>query len=162
MFMRTIAAASAALLLAIPVTAHHDGEAARDSGIVVSHAYTIEAGATAHSIDVFVTIENTTDTPAVLTAAEVDFAEPGVFQAPSVDDSGKMSIREIAALEIAPGQMLTMQPGGIHIVFHDVQERVEAGDHFHAHLEFEGVGEIEIEVEVEHADEEHDHDEDVG
>ncbi|WP_424931052.1 copper chaperone PCu(A)C [Amaricoccus macauensis] len=162
MFIRTIAAASAALLLAVPVTAHHDGEAARDAGIVVSHAYTVEAGATAHSINVFVTIENTNKTPAVLTAAEVDFAEPGVFQAPSVDQSGKMSIQEITALEIAPSQTLTMQPGGIHIVFHDVQEHVEAGDHFHAHLEFEGVGEIEIEVEVEHSDDEHYHEESVG
>ena len=162
MFMRTIAAASAALLLAVPVTAHHDGESASAAGISVSHAYTIEAGAMAHSMEVFVTIENTGDTPAVLTGAEVDFAERGVFQAPSVDDDGRMSVREISALEIAPGQTLTMQPGGIHIVFHDVQERVAAGDSFHAHLDFEKAGEIEIDVEVERADEAHDHDADVG
>ncbi|ETX28460.1 copper chaperone PCu(A)C [Roseivivax isoporae] len=159
MFRRTFLAAALAAGTVMPVSAHHDGDTFANAGITVSHAYTVAGSATAHAIEVFVTIENASDTAVTLTAAEIDFAAPGVFQAPTVDDQGVLAVRDIAAVEIAAGQTLTMQPGGIHIVFNDVQQPLAPGDHFHAHLDFADLGEIEIEVEVERADEqEHQHD----
>ena len=158
MFHRAITAAAISAAFIMPAAAHHDGDIFEANGIVVSHAHTVEVSASAHSMDVFMTIENTTDTAVTLTGASVDFADSGIFQAPSVSDSGTMSVREVSALEIAPGQVLTMQPSGVHVVFHNVQEAFEGGDHFHAHLTFDGLGEMEIEVEVEHGDHDHDHD----
>ncbi|SLN73389.1 hypothetical protein ROJ8625_03926 [Roseivivax jejudonensis] len=158
MFQRTLFATAIAAASVMPAFAHHDGDTASTSGIVVSHAHTVEVSATAHSMDVFLTIENTSDVAVTLTGASVDFAADGVFQAPSVDDSGKMSVREVTALEIAPGQVLTMQPSGVHVVFHDVKRAFEAGEHFHADLTFEDVGTLEIEVEVEAGDHDLEHD----
>lgn len=158
MFQHTLATALVAASLAMPAYAHHDGDSATAAGIVISHAHTIEVSETAHSIDVFVTIENTSDQAITLTAASVDFAAGGILQAPAIDDNGVMSVREISGLQIAPGQTLTMQPNGVHMVFHGVQQSFEAGEHFHADLTFDTAGVIEIEVEVEegtHAD--HDH-----
>jgi copper(I)-binding protein len=74
-----------------------------------------------------------------------------VFQAPEIAQDGKVSVREVSAIEIAPGQSVTMQPGGMYIVFNDIQRTIASGEHFEAHLAFEGLGEIEVEVEIEPA-----------
>lgn len=153
--VRTAAFLAASVM---PAMAHHDGDTFSLNGIVVSHAHTTEVSATAHSMDVFLTIENITDQPVTLTGASVDFASAGVFQVPSVSDTGTLSVREVTAVEIAPGQTLTMQPSGVHIVFHDVQQTFEEGGHFHATLMFGNVGEVEVEVEVEDSGDDHHHD----
>lgn len=158
MFRNALRTAAFLVASVVPAMAHHDGDTFDLNGITVSHAHTVAISATAHSMDVFLTIENTSEKPVTLTGASVDFAAAGVFQAPVVNDSGTMSVTEIAALEIAPGQTLTMQPSGVHIVFHDVKRALAEGDHFHATLSFEALGDIEIEVEVEHAEDHHDHD----
>ena len=155
-FMRSLAAAMLAVGLALPAYAHHDGEIFEQAGIQVSHAWTVETSAKAHAVEVYMTLENTGDRPVVLTGAEIDFAAPGVFQAQTIDSSGTLKTTEVARVEIAPGQSVTMQPGGLRLVFNDVKRVLHAGDHFHAHLDFAGVGEMEIEVDVEHSDE-HDH-----
>ena len=159
MIRKAFLAAALALAAALPAAAHHDGDTYAKDTVRVSHAWTEETAEMAHAIDVYMTIENTGEEPVTLTAAEVDFAQAGVFQAQVVGDDGTLRTREIKQVEIAPGQSVTMQPGGLHIVFNDVQRTLNAGDHFHAHLRFAQVGELEIEVEVEgdHDDHEHDH-----
>jgi copper(I)-binding protein len=157
MFHHAIRAATLLVAFVVPALAHHDGDAFSLDGIVISHAHTVEVSASAHSMDVFLTIENTTEKPVTITSASVDFAAAGIFQAPSISDSGTMSVREVTALQIAPGQTLTMQPSGVHLVFHDVKNTFEDGDHFHAVLKFKGQGEVEIEVEVEHSHDDHQH-----
>lgn len=149
MFHRFTLAGCLAAALALPATAH-DGSATHDKGDVsVSHVYTVAGSATAHAIEVFMTIENTGDDPVVLTGAEIDFAAPGLFHAPTIGDDGTLAVRTVPAVEIAAGQILTMQPGGLRVVFNDVQQVLTAGDHFEAHLAFEGLGQLDIEVDVE-------------
>ncbi len=149
MIRHILIAAAFAVAAVMPATAHHDGEQFRKAGISVSHAWTGETGAMAHAIEVYMTIKNIGAEPVTLTGAEIDFAQPGVFQAQAVGDDGTLRTREVATVEIAAGQSVTMQPGGLRIVFNDVQRRLFAGDHFHAHLQFAEIGELEIEVEVE-------------
>ncbi|MFP4537148.1 MAG: copper chaperone PCu(A)C [Dichotomicrobium sp.] len=150
-----------ALATSLPATAHHDGEQYRKSKVSVSHAWTGETGAMAHAIEVYLTIQNDGSEPITLTKAEIDFAQPGVFQAQVVSEDGTLRSREVSTVEIAAGQSVTMQPGGLRIVFNDVQKALHAGDHFHAHLEFAEIGELEVEVKVEDTGdgEEHDHEE---
>jgi len=149
MIRYTLIAVAFALAAVLPATAHHDGERYRTANIAVSHAWTGETAGMAHAIEVYMTIENTGAEPVTLTGAEVDFARPGVFQAQVVGTDGTLRTREVGTVEIAAGQGITMQRGGLRIVFSDVQRRLFAGDHFHAHLQFAEIGELEIEVEVE-------------
>ncbi len=149
MIRHILIAAAFAFAAALPATAHHDGDQYRKANISVSHAWTGETAGMAHAIEVYMTIENAGPEPVTLTGAEVDFAQPGVFQAQVVGADGTLRTREIGTVEIAAGQSVTMQPGGLRIVFNDVQRRLFAGDHFHAHLQFAEIGEVEIEVEVE-------------
>lgn len=155
---RLVPAALVAALLAAPVMAHHDGEIVTAGALRLSHAWTEETGATAHAIEVYLTIENTGAEPDRLVAARTDFTRPAMFQAPVLQADGTLAVQEVAALEIAPGQSLTLQPGSIHLVLNDVKRRLEGGEHFDLVLEFARAGAVEIEVEIEHADEEGEHD----
>lgn len=155
MIRNLLIAAALALVAAWPATAHHDGDLYAQDNVRVSHAWTADTASMAHAIEVYMTIENTGDAPVTLTGAEVDFARPGVFQAQAVGSDGTLRTTDVKAIEIAPGQSVTMQPGGLRIVFNDVQRVLNAGDHFHAHLQFAEAGELEIEVTVEAPDDHH-------
>lgn len=152
MRIRTVLASLALAITAVlPAAAHHDGHIFTKGAAKVSHAWTVETGKTAHAVEIYMTIENTGDAPIRLTGASVRLADAGVFQSPVVGDDGALSVRELTAVEIAPGQSITMQPAGLHIVFNDVQRTLRAGGHFHATLTFAEIGALEIDVDVERA-----------
>jgi copper(I)-binding protein len=153
----------AATLLAATATcayAHHDGERYQVGALIVSHAYMYENAATAHATKVYLTIENTGDEADRLVGATVDFATKVVFEGQAVDGEGTLSVTEVKAIGIAPGQTLTLQPGAIWIELEGVKKTFEHGEHFDMTLTFEKAGTVEIEVEIEEvpAGEGHDHD----
>lgn len=150
-------ATALAALLAAPALAHHAGDVFEAGEIQVSHAWTVATGQTAHAIEVFLTIDNRGAEPDRLIGATTRFSAPAVFQAPIVGGDGTLSVTEVPAIEIAPGQQVTFQPGGIRIVLGNVQRHFAEGDHFHMILEFEKAGEIEIDVDVEAQDHDHEH-----
>ena len=151
------AAFAAMLLVAGSGLAHHAGDATRESALVLSHAWTYENAAMADSGAVYLTIENTGDEPDRLIGAAVDFAHGALFQAPVLGADGVLRTATIAAIEIAPGQKLTLQPGGIHIVLTGLQRQHAPGSHFDLDLTFEKAGTIEIDVEVEPVGHQPDH-----
>jgi copper(I)-binding protein len=115
---------------------------------LVGHAWTYEVAKMAHAVDVYLTIDNQGDAPDRLIAASVDFAAGVQIQAP-VLEGGVLKTATVQAVEIAPGQTLTFQPGGVHLVLQSVQRTFEHGQHFELALTFEKAGEVEVEVEIE-------------
>ncbi len=156
MLRRISAGLVAASLLAFPATAHHDGEIAKVGDLRVSHAWTQATGHMAHAIDVYLTIKNTGDDAARLVGAEVPFAKDGVFQAQVVGKDGALKTRNLDSVVIKPGQRITFQPGGTHIVFNDVGRHFNVGQQFHTKLTFADAGSVTVDVLVEQG-EEHDH-----
>jgi len=159
---KVLLASSLAAFMAAGVAVAHHGETPVQVGAMsVSHSWTEETSATAHSLSVFTTIDNFGDEADRLIAANTDFSEAGVFRAPVLTDDGALQVVDVPAVEVAPGQTLTLEPGGIHIVLSDVQQAFVEGDHFHMELEFEKAGSMRVAVDVEHRhDREHDHDHD--
>jgi copper(I)-binding protein len=51
-------------------------------------------------------------------------------------------------LEIKPGQTVELKPGGFHIMFADLKQPLNKGDHFKATLVFEKAGTVEVEYDV--------------
>lgn len=149
MFKTAFAALAVAALAAVPAIAHHDGDVFKAGAMKVSHAWTEEVSATAHAVEVYLTVTNTGETADRLVAAEAHFAEAAVFQASVLADDGSLKVREVASVEIGAGQQVTFKPGGIVIVLNDVQQSLMAGDRFHLDLTFETAGTLEIDVEVE-------------
>jgi copper(I)-binding protein len=142
--------------LATSAAAHHAGEVVPAGDLHVGHAWTYEVAAMAHAVDVYLTIDNEGEEPDRLIAASVDFAGKVEIQAPVVED-GVLKTATVQAVEIAPGQTLTFQPGGVHLVLQSVQRTFEHGQHFDLALTFERAGTVEVEVQIEepeHEDEE--------
>jgi len=146
-----------AAAMATSALAHHAGEVVKAGDLLVSHAWTYEVAAMAHAVDVYLTVDNEGDAPDRLIAASVDFADKVEIQAPVVED-GVLRTATVQAVEIAPGQTLTFQPGGIHLVLQSVQRTFEHGQHFDLALTFEKAGTVQVEVEIEEPDREHEED----
>jgi periplasmic copper chaperone A len=69
------------------------------------------------------------------------------------DDSGSMDqammMRELAdGLELPAGEVVTLAPGGLHLMFLDLPEPLEAGESFELVLEFEKAGTRTLSVEI--------------
>ncbi|MDF2096267.1 copper chaperone PCu(A)C [Aquibaculum arenosum] len=139
----------AAFLAAPAALAHHAGESYAARDVVVSHAWTHENAPSAHANAVFLTIVNDGDQPDRLTGVTGDFFSHAEIQAPVLDDAGVLRTQTIASLEIAPGQSLTLQPGGVQIQLIGLQSSHFPGDHFDLTLQFEKAGALTVEVEVE-------------
>lgn len=137
------------LLMGTPAIAHHDGEtfAARD--LVVSHAWAHENARMAHANAVYLTVTNEGAEADRLIAVEGKFFTRAEIQAPLLGEDGVLRTQRVPAVELAPGQSLTFQPGGIQIVLIDLQHTYFAGDHFDLSLVFEKAGTVPVEVEVE-------------
>jgi len=152
--MKAIIAAFGLLVLtaASTVHAHHDGEIFRKGDMRVSHVHTDVPSPSAHGIHVYLTMENTGRDADRLLDASVSFANGGVFQASVVDDAGTLTVQEVKAIAVAPGQFVFLEPGGARIAFDDVKRTIEAGDHLHMTLTFERAGSLEVEIEVEPAE----------
>lgn len=147
----------AGLLAGSPGLAHHAGEAFEAGFLVVSHVWTHENAPAAHANAVYLTVSNEGAEADHLIAVEGDFFEAAELQAPVVSDDGALKTTSLSSIKIAPGQSLTLQPGGVQIVLLGLQNTFFAGDHFHLALVFEKAGRVEVEVEVEGFGHDHDH-----
>lgn len=154
---RSAALAASLFTLSLPAWAHHVGEMWQTGDIVVSHGWTYENARMGHAMNVYVTIENQGDAPERLLTAAAAFADHIHLQAQTLTADGALAISEVPAIQINPGQVLTLQPGAAWIELESVQQTFEHGDHFDLTLTFENAGALTIEIEVEEPDD-HDHD----
>lgn len=143
------AAVIAGALATSPLLAHHAGEAFQAGAVVVSHIWTHVNTPAAHANAVYLTVANNGTEADRLIAVEGDFFESAELQAPVVGEDGALRTTSLSSVEIAPGQSLTFQPGGVQIILVGLQESFFEGDHFHLSLVFEQAGSLEVEVEVE-------------
>jgi periplasmic copper chaperone A len=151
------ASALSAILIAGAAIAHHGETPVQVGAISVTHSWTQETSASAHSISVYTTIDNHGDEADRLVAASVSFADDGILRAPVLGDDGAVRMVDVPAVEIAPGQSLTLEPGSVHVVLPNVQEAFVEGDHFHMELEFENAGSVRVAVDVDRRPHDHDH-----
>lgn len=143
----------AAFLLAMPAgitpaKAHDGGDVHQSGSIIVSHLWTHATSATSDAIEVYLTIDNTGLKGDELIAATTRFTGHGRLQAPAFEN-GALRVVEAPTLEIAPGQTISFQQGGITLVLPNVQRVLREGDHFDIVLEFAKAGAITAEVGVE-------------
>ncbi len=105
-----------------------------------------------------------------LVSGAADFAGEVQIHEMSMDN-GVMKMRQLAdGIEIAPGQTVKLEPGGLHIMLMGLTQPLVEGERFPMTLTFEKAGTIEVEIAVEgvaagadkhdghHGHMEHDHD----
>jgi copper(I)-binding protein len=62
--------------------------------------------------------------------------------------NGVMRMRPTGPLLLEPGEMITLKPGGFHVMLLDLKEPLKAGGHFPLTLTFEKAGEMTLEATV--------------
>ncbi len=96
----------------------------------------------------YMTITNTGTTADRLIGGSTDVA--GKFEIHEMKmDNGVMKMRPVeGGLEIKPGETVTLDPGGYHIMLMGMKQQLKEGDHFKATLDFEKAGKVNVDFAV--------------
>ncbi len=90
----------------------------------------------------YLTIENNGSIPDRLISASSPVGKAEVHEMKTVD--GVMTMRPLeGGLTIAPGQKVTLAPGGIHLMLADLNAPFKEGEMLHVTLQFEKAGQID-------------------
>jgi periplasmic copper chaperone A len=97
----------------------------------------------------YMKITNTGTAPDRLVGGTTDIAKS--FEVHEMKmDGGVMKMREIAGgLEIKPGQTVTLDPSGYHVMFVGLKDQLKQGSRFKATLEFAKAGKVDVDFVVE-------------
>jgi hypothetical protein len=143
-----IKSAVAALFLASAVHAQaHDYTL---GGINVTHPKAFETAKNANVGGGYMTIENTTGAADKLLEVRVDAIPRVELHLSETDANGVARMIKQDGIEIPAGETVTLQPGGLHVMFMEL-----GGDGFvldekiNATLVFETAGELEIDFNIE-------------
>lgn len=132
-------------LLALPAAAHE----VTTETLVIDHPYALETPATAMSGAGYMTITNTDSAPDRLLEVRADFPRVSLHGT-ETDAQGVTRMIPVEGIEIAPGETVTLAPGGMHVMFMGLDgDPFEEGERIPATLVFERAGEIEVEFWVE-------------
>jgi len=66
-------------------------------------------------------------------------------------DGNVMRMRQIPAIEVAPGAIVKLAPGGLHIMLQEIKQPLKKGERFPMTLVFERAGEVKVDIVVEDA-----------
>lgn len=137
----TLAVGLAAALLTTPALAHEY----KLGDLEIVHPYIpASAGKTAAG---YFSITNHGSTSDSLVAIKADVPHATVH-ATETDASGVSRMTPVPALEIPAGGTVTLQPGGLHVMFMGLAHPLADGDQLPATLVFEKAGEVAVDFNV--------------
>lgn len=137
----------ALMLLATPAMAHDQMAGTLH---IIHPSIPLPAGM-AKSAAGYVTISNEGDTPEELVGVRSPFAASTTLHTTIFeDDIAKM--RPVIGVPIAPGEVVNLEPGGMHVMFMGLTDTVAEGDMIPATLIFRHAGEVAVEFMVDPAD----------
>jgi len=66
-------------------------------------------------------------------------------------DGNVMRMRQVPAIEVAPGATVKLAPGGLHVMLQELKQPLKKGERFPLTLVFERAGEVKVDIVVEDA-----------
>lgn len=143
--MRTILGTALAglLLAATPAGA---GDAVKGP-ITVTGAWARATPAQAQVGAAFLTVANTGTEIDRLVAANAKVSKTVELHLHTEAD-GVMRMRPVEALDVRPGQSVTLEPGGLHIMLVGLNAPLKQGDSFPLTLVFQNAGDVTVTAEV--------------
>ena len=142
--MKPILALAAALLFAVPVLAHE----VTVGDLQIIHASIPQPAASAKAAGGFMAIVNNGTEPERLIGVESDIAMKSETHESKVNADGVGTMEHVDFIEIPPGQTVTLEHGGYHIMVMGLKGPLTEGDMHKATLIFERAGRVEIEFMV--------------
>jgi copper(I)-binding protein len=144
----TILSRRAALGAAIGLAAT-EARAQQAGPVTVTAPWTRAAGAGGTGAG-FMTIRNTGATPDRIVAARSPAARVVELHT-HIREGDVMRMRPVPAIDLPPGQTVTLQPGGLHIMLIQLTGPLRQGERVPVTLVLERGGEIEVQLPVEGA-----------
>ena len=96
----------------------------------------------------YMTIRNTGDEAVILTGLRTDLAMMPDIHQTSTNADGVSSMAPAGEIEIAPGESVSLEPGGLHAMLMRLQRPMAKGESFSLTLDFSDGGEIVVEVPI--------------
>ena len=134
----------AALLSLAPPGAHAQE---MKNGIMVMEPWAPPSLAGAHNAAAYFMLMNHGETADRLISLSTPVAGKAEIHREEVTN-GIMRMRPTGPLTLEPGEMITLKPGGSHVMLLDLKEPLKTGGHFPLTLTFEKAGEMTLEATV--------------
>ncbi len=116
----------------------------RAGDLIISPGWSRATPAGAKVAGGYLTIKNNGTNPDTLKTGIADVSGKTEVHEMAVNN-GVMTMRPLdAGLAIAPGQSVTLAPGGYHMMFLDLKQPLKQGDNFKVTLELEKVGKVVV------------------
>lgn len=96
----------------------------------------------------YMSIHNNGSEPEELQAADIDICGRTELHESKIDDNGVMSMHHVEKIDIPPGQTISLEPGGLHIMCIGRQAELVSGEQIPILLEFATLGELEVEADI--------------
>ena len=142
--MKTLTTAFAAILIAGPALAQEFTA----GGLTVGHPMAYQTAPSAMAGAGYMIITNHGDALDRLIGVRADF--PRVTLHTSEKQDGVARMRPVESVEIAPGETVAFEPGGLHVMFMGLEgDPFEVGEQIPATLLFERAGEVAVTFAVE-------------
>ncbi len=144
---RLLAALLAAALPAIACAAEPSGIVrVADDGVTVHEAWARASAGAAMAGAAYVTLMGGSAADSLVGASTPVAATAEVHETKSVN--GVMQMRPVAALPVPAGQMVTMAPGGYHVMLMGLKQPLAAGQSFPLTLTFQHAAPVTVQVQV--------------
>ena len=115
--------------------------------LTISQPMAFETAPTAMAGGGYMTITNEGETSDRLIDVRAGYPRVEIHE--SFEEDGVARMRPVEALEIAPGETVALEPGGLHVMFMGLRDApFVAGGEVPATLVFERAGEVEIVFDV--------------
>ncbi len=147
--MRLLGATNLALTFFVPSLAQAHDSIHGSNGITHPRARITSPGATNGAV--YLVIENTGAETERLIGAATPRAEKVELHATEMEGE-VMTMRPREAVEIKPADIVSFEPGGLHIMLFKLSAPLKEGERFPLTLRFEKAGELTIDVAVERGD----------
>jgi copper(I)-binding protein len=117
--------------------------------LTIEHPWARASAGNAKTGAVFMTIVNTVGGSDRLLSASTPIAATAELHTHLMDSDGVMKMRQVEAVELAPGATTKLAPGGYHVMLMGLTERLLEDTTFPLTLRFERAGELTVDVVVE-------------
>lgn len=142
--MALCALALSGIVIFAPSSAHDDEN--HDDALTVSDVWARKTRRTM-SAAVYMTLHNGTSEPDMLVAVDTPHAEMATLHQSS-EQNGIMRMEQQDDVLLNPGETVTFEPGGHHVMLMQLSGPLEEGDVFPLILTFERAGDVTVYVTV--------------
>ncbi len=131
-----------ALLIAAPPVLAGGGD------VVIEDAWSRASIGTSRPGVAYMTLRNTGAEPVVVTGLRTDLAMMPMIHATTTDAQGVTRMSHMEAVEIAAGEAVALEPGGLHVMLMDLQRPMVEGESYTLSVIFADWTEASVEVPI--------------